>query len=125
MKITKSLMALLMAGLLFSCQGMSKEEKEILAKAYETQKEVIEVIESIEEDLMSGLSEQERDSLHTLIEEIEESLVEIEGYELELEGHEGHDHSHDHDVELTAEETLAVQQELLRQVNQIKSDLTK
>ena len=106
--------------LVSACQGNSGNEA-IYKEAYDIQKEVIaelSMIEGILDTNTTGTYESLEETLH----EIEESLVEIPGYHLELPGHEGHDHSHG-ETQLSAEDILAVQKELLKQLKDIKVGL--
>ena len=108
---------------LSSCTG-NKEEREKLKNAYELQQSAIQLIAEIEEELKT-LESLKADSISNVIAELEETIFAIPGYELDLPGHEGHDHGHDHDhdlkVELTADQILAVQQELLEKLRDIQS----
>jgi uncharacterized phage infection (PIP) family protein YhgE len=57
------------------------------------------------------------------------NLAEVPGFEDHDHGHEGHDHDHDHahhhgdGPKLTPEQVLEVQQEQLKQIQQLKSDM--
>ena len=110
---------------LSSCTG-NKEEREKLKNAYELQQSAIQLITEIKEELKT-LESLKADSISNVIAELEETIFAIPGYELNLPGHEGHDHGHDHDhdhdlkVELTADQILAVQQELLEKLRDIQS----
>lgn len=107
---------------LVACGG-NAESKKIYKAAYEKQQEVLSQIKDIRQQIASDTTELKENIEHEL-HELEEGLFEIPGYHLELPGHEGHDHSHDHSrVELTPEEILAVQDELLEELKGIKSKL--
>lgn len=121
MKSYRIVLTCLSMALIVSCGG-NAEQARLYKAAFEKQKQVIAQIETVEE-MMTGLSAQKQDSLSEVLHEVEESLFAIPGYTLELPGHEGHNHDHNR-VELTAEEILAVQEELLRQLNDIKTNLT-
>lgn len=103
--------------ILSSCTG-NKAEKEKLKNAYELQKSAIQLIAELEEELEVRES-LKADSIENVLAELEESIFAIPGYELDLPGHEGHDHGHK--VELTADEILAVHQTLLQQLQDIES----
>ncbi|MCE7995410.1 MAG: hypothetical protein HEP71_25760 [Roseivirga sp.] len=109
---------LLCASLLFSCSSQSQEEKAMLKEAYELQLEVIEGVKDLK--LLTALERERKDSLEHILHEIEESLFAIPGYELELPGHEGHDHDHSR-ISLSSKEMLDVQHELHKQVTHLKS----
>lgn len=117
----KRVFVLLLVVSLIGCkQGADHAEE--YKQAYEKQKEVLVELENIEAILEADTTVGS-DSLKNAIHEIEESLFEIPGYHLELPGHEGHDHSHS-EVELSAEEVLAVQVDLLQRLKDIKWILT-
>ncbi|NVJ46202.1 MAG: hypothetical protein HWE07_03710 [Cytophagia bacterium] len=104
-----------------SCSSMSKEDKELLQRAHEKQKEAIALIGSLEGEIETS-NLHVKDSLLEEIEELEESLFEIPGYHLKLPGHEGHNHSHSR-IELSAKEIFYVQEDLLMQLQQIQNIL--
>lgn len=110
---------LLCACLLCACSSRSPEEKAMLKEAYELQLEVIKGIKDFK-SIIATQGGQVKDSLGSVLHEMEEALFEIPGYHIELPGHEGHDHGHNR-LSLTAEEILEVQRELLQQVNDLKS----
>lgn len=111
--------AFLFLVVLSACSQRSAEELELLDKAYSKQQEAIELLEDIEQSQEQSQYPQ-ADSLSVLVEELEESLFAIPGHELNLSGHEGHDHSHGR-IELSPEEILAVQEELVKQLLEIKN----
>lgn len=107
---------------LFACSGKNKEEKTTLKEAYDIQQQVIDLITGIN-DALNLQDPDGRDSLKAVLHEIEESIFAIPGYELQLSGHEGHDHGHDRPA-LTADDIKEVQQALLTQLQAIKTSLT-
>lgn len=115
------ILLLLFFTLIASCGSGSKEEKELLAKAYEKQKEAIALLGELEVELEASII-QEKDSLLEVIEELEEGIFEIPGHHLELPGHEGHDHGHSR-LELSAKEIFNVQEDLLKQLRKIQNTL--
>jgi|GEM_PF-1946802 len=119
--LSKRVFALCMILSLFGCKQGADHAEEYM-KAYEKQKEVLVALEDIEAILEADTTSR-YDSLAESVHEIEKSLFEIPGYHLELRGHEGHDHSHG-EVELSAEEVLAVQVDLLQRLKDIKWILT-
>ena len=118
---SKLLLTLIMVFTLWSCNTQSQEEKELLEKAHQTQKEVMSLLGDLNVKLESTQTPV-RDSLQLIIDEIEESLFEIPGYHLDLPGHEGHDHSHSK-VELSTQEIYDVHQDMLEQLKSIKLNL--
>lgn len=106
--------------LVTACQENS-ENKAIYKEAYDIQKQVISTLGEIE-DIIECDTTGTFSSLEETLHEIEESLVEIPGYQLELPGHEGHSHSHG-ETQLSADDILAVQKELLKQITEIKSGM--
>lgn len=116
---SRILLVLVLFFALWSCNTQSKEEKELLEKAHQTQKEVISLLGDLSVKLVSAQTPA-RDSLQLIIDEIEEGLFEIPGYHLDLPGHEGHDHSHSK-VELSTQEIYDVHQDMLDQLKNIKS----
>ena len=106
---------------LMSCAG--EKENAVLKEAHEVQEKTIKLLSDLGE-AVSSQPEAMQDSLKELIHEMEESLFEIPGYHLHLPGHEGHDHSHDHDqVNLSDEDILKVQKELYQQAQAIQKSL--
>ena len=108
--------------LINACGGTSAEDKAKLEEAHEIQEKVIAIVKELDEALEAN--PEAGDALKEELHEIEESLFEIPGYHLELPGHEGHDHSHSQ-VELGTDEILAVQKELLKQVEALKKEIIK
>ncbi|KYG81709.1 hypothetical protein EV198_1919 [Roseivirga ehrenbergii] len=107
--------------ILNSCKSGNQEDNQLLERAYQKQKEAIEMMEHLEQ-MLEQSNHQKKDSLSRIVEELEEGLFEIPGYSLELSGHErheGHDHGHTK-IELSEEEIYKVQEELVNQLNQIQ-----
>lgn len=104
-----------------SCNPENSEEQRLSEKAYEKQKTAISLMSQLEKRLQSSIHPN-KDSLYQVIKELEESLFTIPGYELDITGHEGHNHSHSN-IALSAEEIYKVQEDLLKQLNQVKNTL--
>ena len=121
MKRNLSLAIVMLAGL-WACGSDGGHDKAMLKAAYELQKEAIAELKSIEEVLDAG-TVANADSIHDLLHEMEESIVEIPGHELQLPGHEGHDHSHER-LELSDQEIFDLQKELLAQLQKIKKSIS-
>ncbi len=100
----------------------SKKEDPVLKEAYELQQKTIKAMGELEE-IVEALPEAKHDSLHDVIHEMEENLFAIPGYELNLPGHEGHDHSHGGEPNMTNDQILAVQKEMLQEVQNLKKAL--
>jgi len=121
----KQLPLVLLVLTILSCTSKSEHDEELMSKAYKKQKEVIQLI-GIIEDQLEGYENQSKDSLMTVIEQMEETIFEIPGYQLELPGHEGHDHSHDHsEVALTDQEIYDVQVEMLKELQSLQKFISK
>ena len=112
-------LSLLFLFILASCGA--KKEDPVLKEAYELQQKVIKAMGELEE-IVEALPEAKHDSLHHIIHEMEENLFAIPGYELNLPGHEGHDHSHG-EPNMTNDQMLAVQKEMLQEVQSLKKAL--
>lgn len=120
-KIEPKVILLIVLALFISCSTSNQEEQRLLDDAYAKQAEAIELIVELKEKLKTSTNPQ-KDSLLEVIEELEESLIAIPGYALNLPGHEGHDHGHAK-VEQSAEEIYKVQEEILKQLNQIQKTI--
>lgn len=117
----KSLVFLISIILLSSCTSDRSDRQRLAEKAYEKQKVAIQLMTQLEARLESSVH-QHKDSLLQAIEELEESLFTIPGYNLDMPGHEGHDHDHA-DITLSSQEIYDVQEELVKQLKQIKTIL--
>ncbi|OEK04011.1 hypothetical protein [Roseivirga misakiensis] len=116
---SKGFFVLLVIVLLFSCNHKNEEEKKLLKQAFENQQEAIALMQRLA-DSLKGAEYHHKDSLLEVIHTLEEGLFAIPGYDLVLEGHEGHDHG-DPNVALSISEIVAVHEELLKQLKQIQT----
>ena len=114
----RSLVTLLIIGCTFSCASGHQHDEELLAKAHEKQLEIIKMIGELESTIESSELEA-KDSLLTVIGEFEENIFEIPGYQLELPGHEGHDHGHS-EIELTDQDIYDIQIQMLEELKKMK-----
>ncbi len=103
--------------LLFSC-GNDQTDKKQLSEAHDAQLKAIKTISEIE-TILSTTTHAKKDSIKEVLHELEEALFPIPGYELELSGHEGHDHGHSR-PELSTEEIVQVIKELNQQLSEIE-----
>jgi len=106
---------------LCSCKSGNQGGQQLLESAYIKQKEAIEIIGDLEAILEQSVYEK-KDSLIKVVHDLEEGLFPIPGYKLDLLGHEGHNHGHTR-IELSFEEILSVQQELVKQLHEIQNNL--
>lgn len=116
----KKAMALLFLASLCACSG-ARSGNEVLDEAYEIQQKTIQALSEVSA-LFEARPAAEFDSLKQVIHELEENLFAIPGYELNLPGHEGHNHGHSQ-PSLTDEDILAVQKDLYQQVQSIQTTI--
>ncbi|MGD1894637.1 MAG: hypothetical protein ACFB15_29095 [Cyclobacteriaceae bacterium] len=129
--------------LIVAC-GDSKKTDENLQQAFELHKEAVEIrqmtnkqmneLKANEDSLFVNTYQADLDSISRSLEEWDEQLVEVPGFEHEHDhDHAGHDHDHDHDhdhshgeqTNLTPEQHLQVQQHLLDEIKAIAEEVNQ
>lgn len=128
--MSKYLSIVLVAVLL--CLGASCNSGEdadpLLKDAFAIHQEAMRIEQTVQRQLDSfQISADEELKLRARLEQWEEQLVEVPGFE--HEHHHGHDHVHDHDhgtpVKLTPEHMFAIQQESLDSIRSIQRYLDR
>ena len=112
---------------LLSCQHKHTEDQHVMEEAAKIHQKIIEQEKLVNKTINEFISTCENlsqdsplcDSLLVINKDFlawEESLVEVPGYEEE------HDHDHDHNqsVEVTAEEMLSIQKQLLKEIKNLQ-----
>ena len=135
-------LALGLITLITSCG--EKKIDENLQKAFELHKEAVEVrqtaqdqiekLESNSDSLFVATYGKDISALSSSLKEWDEQLIEVPGFEEEHDhthhDHSGHDHDHDHDhhhhdqPELTPQQHLEVQQQLLQEIKQLAGKIS-
>ena len=137
-----SILALGLTVLITSCG--EKKIDENLQKAFELHKEAVKVrqtaqdqieqLESNTDSLFVATYGNEISALSSSLKEWDEQLIEVPGFDKEHDhahhDHSGHDHDHDHDhhhhdqPDLTPEQHLEVQQQLLQEINELAGKIS-
>jgi len=116
------------------CLGTScnsgEEVDPILKDAFAIHQEAVRIEQTVQRQLDSfQISAEKELNLRARLEQWDEQLVEVPGFE--HEHHHGHDHDHDHDHDhgsspkVTPEHMLAIQQESLDSIRTIQRDLDR
>ncbi|MEM6843461.1 MAG: hypothetical protein AAF944_26750 [Bacteroidota bacterium] len=132
-----------MVALVVAC-GDSKKTDENLQQAFELHQEAVEIrqmtdkqmdeLKANKDSLFVSTYQADLDSISYSLEEWDEQLVEVPGFEHEHDhDHAEHDHDHDHDhdhshggeTNLTPEQHLQVQQHLLDEIKAIAEEVNQ
>ncbi|MEM8969019.1 MAG: hypothetical protein AAGE93_21560 [Bacteroidota bacterium] len=131
-----------MMALVVAC-GDSKKTDENLQQAFELHQQAVKIrqttdkqidqLKANEDSLFVSTYKADLDSISRSLEEWDEQLVEVPGFEHEHDhsdhDHSGHDHDHDHDhgeqTNLTPEQHLQVQQHLLEEIKAIAEEVNQ
>lgn len=118
--------------LVLICLGTScnsgEEVDPLLKDAFAIHQEAVRIEQTVQRQLDSfQISAEKELNLRARLEQWDEQLVEVPGFE--HEHHHGHDHDHDHDhgssPKVTPEHMLAIQQESLDSIRTIQRDLDR
>ncbi len=124
--------------LMIAC-GQQKEPDENLQQAFKIHEEAVELrnkvavklqeLGTIEDSLFVSTQKNHLDSLTEALDNWDEQLVEVPGFEEEHDheghNHEGNDHHHDEQPKLTSKQHLEVQQHLFREIQAIEKSINQ
>lgn len=110
------------------CSSTSSDQRDTLRDAASIHNEMIELANQIANELEtiaidSAVESDTIESIKLALENWKLDLVEVPGNE-EVENHEGHHHGHDY-LELTPDQMLTIQVELMKKLNDIDRRVNK